>query len=190
MFYRTFSTEVVIQNGPARLQFSIQWEMYNIEIHKKSPAFDALACPSHKWYRSSGLYEYIMSISSSGLDIGARPTHTPIQQEMQGWKTSLVNRHPRRQWSGLPTGTSRHLRRERIAVLLVLILQLPPGNIRLEPLVEVVGAHARVDNGLDDESDGQDGEGGQFFACLKVGIAVSWFVHPYQLEDEVGQSAK
>ena len=81
-----------------------------------------------------------------------------------------------------------------MSVLLLVGLRLATGHIWFEPPVEVIGAHARIDDGHDDDEEEEDkcedGKGGQFFARWKVGISVVWVVHPHQLEDEVGKSAK
>ncbi len=79
----------------------------------------------------------------------------------------------------------RHL---HLLDLLVLALDFSPRDVRLEPSVEVVHAHAGVDDGDDDEDDGDDGEGCQRRASVAVLLALAVvLIHSDELEEEIGE---
>ncbi len=71
----------------------------------------------------------------------------------------------------------------------VLALHLSIRNVWLESSPEVHGAHDCVDDGYDDEDDRDDSEAGQGFSSGDVAFcSLCVFVHPYELEEEVGKS--
>ena len=55
----------------------------------------------------------------------------------------------------------------------------------LQPFVEIVHADAGVDDGQNDEDEGDGGEEGQGPACEKVCFEMSRLVHADELEQEV-----
>ena len=70
--------------------------------------------------------------------------------------------------------------------LLVLAFELPSLNVRFKTSVEVVGAHACIDNGENDQYHRNDGERGQGASNGYVGLRLAAMVHPHELEEEVG----
>ncbi len=62
--------------------------------------------------------------------------------------------------------------------------------MRLEPRAKVAHANEGVDDGQNDEQDGQDGKGRQRAPDGFVVLAVVGLVDAHQLEEEVGQAAK
>ena len=109
------------------------------------------------------------------------PPHHPFPKPR--WP-ALVDRHP--------TGKRRllvvHL--VRVGVLLLRVWALGTEEVRLEPRAEVVHADEGVDDGQDDEHDGQDGKGRQRPPDGVVVLAVAGLVDAHQLEEEVGEAAK
>lgn len=75
--------------------------------------------------------------------------------------------------------------------LLFFALHLPRHDIRFQSLVEVQQADGRIDDGHQDENDGQNGERGERFADGTVCIgSVGILVHPDQFEEEVRHASK
>lgn len=63
-------------------------------------------------------------------------------------------------------------------------------DVRLQAAVEVVHAHAGVDNGDHDQNEGDDGEESQRWAGRQVLREGGLGVHAEQLEAEVGHSCE
>jgi hypothetical protein len=94
----------------------------------------------------------------------------------------LINLHPLRRRR---SANRWHLR----VVILAVVCERRVVNVGLEALVEVVCAHARDDDGKDEEDDGECGEGSQgLLRRLVVLLAVEGGdVHADELEQEVAQ---
>lgn len=57
-----------------------------------------------------------------------------------------------------------------------------------QPEVEIGRADAGIDDGQDDENDGDDGKGRQGLSDRSVLFPLGGLVHPHELEDEVGHA--
>ncbi len=74
--------------------------------------------------------------------------------------------------------------------LLILALDLPARNKRLEPAIEIGHAGAGVCDCENNQDDGDDGEGGEGVADGVVGVVavlVLFLVHADEFEEEVGE---
>lgn len=93
---------------------------------------------------------------------------------------------------GHPTGQRRLLvvQLVRVGVLLLRVRALGPEQVLAQPRAEVAHADEGIDDGQDDEDDGQHGKGRQRAAHGVVVLAVARLVDAHQLEEEVGQAAK
>lgn len=74
---------------------------------------------------------------------------------------------------------ARHL---HILNLLVLALDFPSRDMRLEASAEVVHAHARVDDGDDDEDDRDDGKGRERRTSFEILLLSHALIHSDELE--------
>jgi hypothetical protein len=115
-----------------------------------------------------------------------KPSKLPKHQRVN----ELINGHPTRHLRQFPARTLAQLGRHWVPPLLRCVLQLSPRDIRHQPLVEVVRAHASVHNRHDNQNDGDNGERCQFFPRAQVETAVAGGVHADHLKDEVGQAAE
>lgn len=77
---------------------------------------------------------------------------------------------------------TRHLRHRHLFLLSIL---LPIRDVALESTIEVVHAHARVDDGDDDQDQGDDGENGELLAYGDVPDLLRRLIHPDELEEKV-----
>ena len=88
---------------------------------------------------------------------------------------------------------TRHLRHHPTMQLLVLALDLPARDKRLQPAVEICHACTCIDDGQDNQDDGDDGKAGQGMADgieRVVAGGVLGLVHADEFEEEVGEGAE
>lgn len=102
---------------------------------------------------------------------------------IHGHCIALVNRH---------SAGGRGLDVVQAERLLVGVVLGPAAGdeVVLQAAIEVAHANNAVDNGEDDEQNGDDGKGGERLSHGNVELAVSWLVDAHQLEDEVGETAE
>lgn len=58
--------------------------------------------------------------------------------------------------------------------------------MRLQALAKISHANYGINNGQNNQQDGDDCEGGQGLSNGKVRVPVAWLIDAYELEDEVG----
>lgn len=94
----------------------------------------------------------------------------------------LINHHSRRHLAGNVGG--------QFGGLFCLFTGLLPVDMRLQPLVEIVRAHASVDDSHDNENECDDREEGQRSSSKKILLESARLVHPDKLEEEIRHRAK
>lgn len=62
--------------------------------------------------------------------------------------------------------------------------------MRLQSLIEVVGAYTGIDDGKHDQYDGDNGEARQILPHGQIESLVAGLIHSCELEDEVGQTTE
>lgn len=66
---------------------------------------------------------------------------------------------------------------------------LSPVDIWLQTFVEVVGAYAGIDDGRNEQDNGENSEGGQLLPRRSVGLLPSRRVNAVEFEAEIAQAA-
>lgn len=87
----------------------------------------------------------------------------------------------------------RHLARNsrgQLSRLLGFFATLLPVDVGLQTLVEIVHAHARINDGHDDQNEGDDREEGQRPPGRQVLLVCLWSVHANELEQEIGHCSE
>lgn len=63
-------------------------------------------------------------------------------------------------------------------------------DVRFEPFVKIMGANACIDDGHNDQDDGDHRKEGQRSPCRHVGLLACGRVHPDKFEEEVCKTSK